>query len=86
MNEDLSMALLVLGVGMVTVFLILSLVVLSGQLLIKTVNHFSQELEDQNPPSEPNTKRDKKKIAAIVAVVDTITGGKGKVIGIERES
>ena len=90
MNEPLSDALLVLAVGMITVFVILSLVVLSGNLLIKVVNRFFPENEPitiskskvQNSQNEISSS----KMAAIVAAVDVITQGRGKISKIEKKS
>lgn len=80
MNEALSQAVLVLAIGMITVFLILGLVVISGQTLIRIVNHFSPE-----PVEVPSKKKmSAKKVAAIVTAVDLMTKGRGKVEKIEK--
>lgn len=85
MNE-MGLALELLGVGMVTVFLILSLVVLLGQLIIRFVNRFmpvvdkAASLKVAVAVSEINPK----KIAAIVSAVNTVTDGAGKVSSIDR--
>ena len=88
MSENFQTALTVLAVGMTTVILILSLVVLSGKLLINIVNRYV-------PVNEiPKTKRSKSGIsknktnpaiiAAITAAVNATTGGIGKITSIER--
>ena len=86
MSQELNTALLVLVVGMLTVFLILFLVVLTGQVIIRIVNYYSngyipaaKEVSGYPPAQE----KDKGKIAAIVAAVNVITEGKGKVERIE---
>ncbi|MFY9154367.1 MAG: OadG family transporter subunit [Prolixibacteraceae bacterium] len=85
MNE-MGIALELLGVGMVTVFIILSLVVLLGQLIIRFVNRFIPEVEKAAnlrvavAVSEINPK----KIAAIVSAVNAVTDGTGKVSNIDR--
>jgi oxaloacetate decarboxylase gamma subunit len=87
MEEALSRALLVLVVGMATVFTILSLVVISGQLLIRVVNSYSTEpvTKTNTKPNPESSRKDKAKIAAIIAAVDIATQGKGKIIRIDKE-
>ena len=87
MEEALSKALLVLVVGMATVFTILSLVVISGQLLIRVVNNYSTEpvTKTNAKPNPESSRKDKVKIAAIIAAVDIATKGKGKIIRIDKE-
>jgi len=92
LTQDINTALEVLGVGMVTVFAILGLVVLSGHLLIKIVNTFFPATSIKSPlasanlatptPSKPQDS--KSTLAAIIATVDLVTEGKGKVSKIER--
>ena len=91
MGESLSTAFFVSFVGMITVFIILSLVVLTGKLLIKTMNTFFPAIktEQNSPVTTPSFQRDLKTfdrstLAAIVTAVDTITFGKGKVSKIEK--
>ncbi|MEM1323361.1 MAG: OadG family protein [Bacteroidota bacterium] len=93
MNEDLSQALLVLVVGMFTVFLILGLVVLTGRLLIQIVNRFApltvMELpkrKKRQPASSSSTSSSlsPSTLAAIVAAVQHLTDGKGRIEQIEE--
>ena len=88
MSENFQTALTVLAVGMTTVILILSLVVLSGKLLINVVNRYV-------PVNEvPKSKRSKSGflknktnpavIAAITAAVNATTSGTGKITSIEK--
>ena len=88
MQEDLSTALLVMGVGMITVFIILSMVVFTGRALIFLVNKYSPEKEKFRSPAYhiPIKKAglEKKKLAAIVAAVEVATRGKGMIDNIER--
>lgn len=85
MNE-MGIALELLGVGMVTVFVILSLVVILGDLIIRFVNRFMPEIE--KAPVVKNTTSgseiNSKKMAAIVAAVSKITNGTGRVANIEK--
>ncbi len=95
MNNDIQTALIVLVVGMITVFVILALVVLTGEILIRIVNRFFA-----NPPSSqahlssadtnvatPLETRGipKQTLAAIVSTVDIITEGKGKIKDIHTK-
>ncbi len=92
MTDEIKLALVVLGVGMITVFVILGLVVLTGQILIKIVNSYfpaaaiKSPLSDLNvnPPINQGAKNSKATLAAIVAAVDLVTGGKGKANKIEK--
>lgn len=88
MSTELQTALLLLIVGMITVFVILSLVVLTGRVLIWVVNnYFSPEEKIAYDYKVPFVEDDviyKKKLAAIAAAVEIATGGKGKAVKIER--
>ena len=81
MESQISDAILLLFVGMFTVFVILFLVTLSGNLLIKAINKF-EEIKNLNDaiPKIPT-----KIIAISTAVVSEITEGKGIVEHIERK-
>lgn len=88
MSGDLQTALAVLLTGMAVVFLMLSLVVITGRVLIATVNRWSKD----KPPapvagavSQSKTSPvSAQKIAAITAAVDLATGGKAAVENIQR--
>ena len=69
--ENLETALLLMVVGMATVFAILLLVIYLGKLLISLVNKYA-------PPIPGNI------VAAITAAVNVVTQGKGKVTKIEK--
>ena len=83
MEDNLSFALMLMGVGLATVFTVLLLVIGFGNLLIKMVNKFA--------PEEEKPKQIASKPAAAVALVDgavqqainkaveQLTGGKGRV-------
>ncbi len=70
--------------GMGTVFFILIMVVLLGNVIIRITNKYAPVIEikvvSENKPSEINPA----KIAAIVSAVELVTGGKGKVSSIEN--
>ncbi len=79
MNEALTL----LGSGMITIFVILSLVVLMGNALIRLVNRYTKmpitvESESNERAIQSET------IAAIVAAVDLATQGKGKVVSVTK--
>lgn len=84
MEQSIGEALAVMIVGMITVFIILWLVVLIGNSLIRLTNKFWPESEvakkekgkAQKPVGNDAT------IAAIVAAVDIVTKGKGKITNI----
>lgn len=74
MTDELYTALSLLMVGMITVFVVLLLVVLTGNLLIRYVNYRSRL-----------TGIDPNKIAAINAAVEIITKGQGVIEKIESK-
>ncbi len=86
MSENFELALQLLGIGMLTVFTILLLVIIIGNTIIKFVNRFI--------PEAPKVVANRRgisngissgKMAAIVAAVQIATNGKGKVTSIEKE-
>lgn len=83
MEQVLSNAISIMVVGMITVLLILGMVVVIGNLLIRITNKFwpqSEGLGKNKPGSIPSGT-----VAAIVAAVEAVTGGKGKVTNIEKD-
>lgn len=84
METELMNALSILIVGMVTVFLILWLVVIIGNVLIRITNRFSPVAETNTSKEVAGASGNKNTIAAIVAAVDTLTNGKGKVTNIKK--
>jgi len=92
MNENLQEAFIILAVGMITVFAILSLVVFTGQILIKITNKYApqgiKKADVPNNPilqvSTPSNSISKKKLAAIIGTVDHLTHGKGRIEKIEK--
>lgn len=82
MEGDFSTALMLLAVGMITVFAVLFLVVLLGNLLIRIVNKFHKEIP--LVIEKEVTTVGAGKLAAIVAAVEVVTGGRGKVTSIVK--
>ena len=80
MSESLNLGLQLMLVGMISVFLILGIVVIVGKLLISAVNKWSIEPLAGGQLSHI----DRKKIAVISAVVQTVTKGKGTVSSIHK--
>lgn len=81
----LNNAFSILLIGMITVLLILGLVVVTSNLLIRLTNKFwpippGTVKNDNGPGSIPAGT-----MAAIVAAVEMITRGKGKITKIEKE-
>lgn len=87
--ENLNTALGLLVVGMVTVFIILWLVVVIGNLVIRLTNRFIPVAGPAaGKPGNGNTRGRKihsKKLAAIVAAVDVVTQGQGSVESIKKK-
>ncbi|MGD9556867.1 MAG: OadG family transporter subunit [Mangrovibacterium sp.] len=79
-NLDLAMELL--GVGMTTVFFILFLVVMIGNLIIRFVNKYIPE--ELPAAAAPAAEPDPRKVAAIVSAVKILTKGKGHVTKVEK--
>lgn len=85
MESTISNALVLLAIGMITVFLILALVVISGNILIKIVNKYAPEPSKKLVrSSRPSAGTPPEIIAAITAVVETVTAGHGKVDSIKK--
>jgi len=82
METTVSNALLLLGIGMITVFVVLSIVVVSASLLIKIINRFAPDPVPQPKLIKPLISN--KEIAVLTAVVDHVTRGKGKIDSIEK--
>ena len=87
MPQDFNLAVDILIVGMITVFIVLSLVVLTGHLIILMVNSRvaageTKELP-QPQPSEAHSPLPIH-IAAIVATVEAVTHGKGQITKIKK--
>ena len=82
MEENLQMGLSMMVIGMTTVFFILFFVVAGGNILIRYVNRFYPIDQDTILPDKRGN--DNSKIAAIVAAVDVVSSGKGKISSIRK--
>lgn len=84
--ENFETALLLMVVGMTTVFAILLIVIYLGKVLIKLVNKYAPEevssvrqaVTQKSVPISGNI------LAAIAAAVNVVTQGKGKVSKVEK--
>ncbi len=85
MGEKMDLAFQLLGVGMLTVFAMLFLVVFIGNMIILFVNKYVPE-EEAVVPSKRSAGDaiDPGKMSAIISAVNTVTGGKGKVVKVEK--
>lgn len=75
-----------LGVGIITVFVILSLVVVIGNLIIWFVNKYiGEDVKSQSKSSgNSSIEINAKKLAAIVSVVSLVTKGTGRVSNVKK--
>lgn len=81
--ENIEYALMLMVVGMATVFVILLVVIYLGKLLITLVNKFApEEAQKKAPVAVPAV--DVGAMDAIKAAVDILTAGKGQVVKIEK--
>lgn len=84
--ENLETALLLMVVGMSTVFVILLIVIYLGKLLITLVNKYAPE---EVAPVKREVQRGPAPVsgtilAAITAAVNVVTQGKGKITKVEK--
>ncbi len=89
MDSTISNALLLMLIGMVSVSLVLTIVVVGGSILIKFVNTYFPELtkqESQRTVVGPSRVLDAKTIAVLSGVVSSITNGKGRIVEITKDS
>lgn len=82
--ENLEIGLLLMVVGMATVFVILLIVIYLSQLLIKLVNKVAPEEEPKKKAVSTVASSDASVMDAIKAAVNILTAGKGQVIKIEK--
>ncbi len=84
--ENLETALLLMVVGMSTVFVILLIVIYLGKLLINLVNKYAPEeaLPAKQTASSAPVVIPGNILAAITAAVNVVTHGKGKVTKVEK--
>lgn len=88
MNDNFNEAIQLMIVGMLTVFSILLIVILFGNILIKLVNKYApEEVQTKKPVAAANNavqQVDATVKAVIDATIAQITGGKGHVSKITK--
>jgi oxaloacetate decarboxylase gamma subunit len=83
--ENLNTALILMVVGMVTVFIILLIVINLGKLLITLVNRYAPPEETVQPKrSKAPAPIPSNIAAAITAAVNVVTQNKGRITNIEK--
>lgn len=83
--ENINEALSLLIVGMVMVFIILILVVVIGNVVILLTNRYIPVMQKSIDGTRDTKTTNTKKLAAIAAVVDLVTQGKGRVNSIQKK-
>ena len=88
MSENLYTAFLLFIVGMITVFSILFLVVLTGQVLIRLVNRFSSNAAISHKPTPRLISKTiaPAKLAAIIAAVEIVSDGRAQIQKIKKQN
>ncbi len=85
MNEGFSTAFTLMAVGMITVFTILALIVIFGNVLITLVNKFIPEAKISAVVNRSTMGAiDPRKMAAIVSAVDIVSEGQARVTSITK--
>ncbi len=83
--ENLSEALLLLLVGMVTVFCVLLIVIFMGKCIVLFVNKYIPEVVKEKQAPVSNNNPTPSQVSAINQAIAMITNGKGYVINIEKK-
>ena len=82
--ENLEFALMLMVVGMATVFVILLIVIYLGKGLITLVNKVAPEEASRKKLSNVSSTADAGAMDAIKTAVEILTAGKGQVVKIEK--
>ena len=85
--ENLNLGLMLMAGGMITVFVILLIVINLSKLLIAIVNTVAPEevvTKKTAPAASAPAIIDPNTMAAIKRAVNIVTGGKGKVMNVEK--
>ena len=93
MSEALQTGFLLLMVGMITVFSVLGIVVLTGRVIIYTLNRSGTKIESRltRDVRSISTKNElqaspqrSRKMAVVVAAAQITSKGKGRIVSIQR--
>lgn len=85
--KNLIFALLLMGIGLATVFSVLILIIYFGKILISLINKYAPEEEIEKTSATANTAStaiDPNVAIAINMAISKLTDGKSKAIKIER--
>ena len=84
--SEMGVAFELLGVGMITVFVILALVVILGNLIIRAINRYMPEIQKVSAKIADTaiTGINPKKMAVIASAVNKVTNGAGRATKIEK--
>ena len=82
--SNIDIGLRLLGVGMITVFVILLIVVGLAKLIIGLSNRLNFLNDEVHPVSISKKSLDRRKIALITSVVQNVTNGTGRVKEIRK--
>ena len=82
--ENIETGLMLMLVGMTTVFVILLIVIGLSQVLIKVVNKVAPEENAKKKEVKTTPSTDAGAMDAIKAAVDILTAGQGQVIKVEK--
>ncbi len=84
MEDTMYFGSMLMAVGMTTVFTILALVVFGAKVMIFIINKYAPLVETTVVRTMSSGSTESAKIAAITAVVDTITQGQGHILEIKK--
>lgn len=79
--ENLGLGFQLMGIGMVTVFIILLVVIYGSSLLIKLINRIAPEEVAKKKPAAADTAAP---MAVLEAAVAQLTGGKGHIVKVTK--
>lgn len=82
--ENIGLGLMLMVVGMATVFVILLIIIWLSQYLISLVNKIAPEEEPKKRSVSSRSSTDEGSMDAIKTAVNILTAGKGQVIKIEK--
>ncbi len=82
--EDLKVALGLSLIGLIGAFVGIYMVILIGEFLIRLTNRFLP-VKESSDGRFGGSMAHTKKLAAIIAAVDTVTRGKGKINSIQQK-
>jgi oxaloacetate decarboxylase gamma subunit len=87
MSTSISTAITLMVVGMITVFLVLFLVYITGNILIRAINRWIPDTSIPVPVNSgsPSSEIPSKTIAAITTAVEIVSDGKAQIINIEKQ-